>query len=112
MIIRLMGLAGLLRLEEGMELVGEASDGAAAINLAREVGPDVVLMNVSIPAMNGIEATRIIHREFPDIRIIGLAMFQVVEQAAAMREAGAVGYVTKGGSSGAMLSLIRSCCPK
>jgi DNA-binding NarL/FixJ family response regulator len=95
-----------------MELVGEASDGAAAVSLVRELRPDVVLMDVSMPGMNGIEATRIIHREFPDVRIIGLSMFQEGEQAAAIREAGAVDYVTKSGSSEAMLSLIRSCCRK
>jgi DNA-binding NarL/FixJ family response regulator len=95
-----------------MKLVGEASDGTSAVNLVREVKPDVVLMDVSMPGMNGIEATRIIHHEFPDVRVIGLSMFQEGEQAAAMREAGAVGYVTKSGSSEAMLSLIRSCCPK
>ena len=111
-IIVRQGLAGLLRAEEGMELVGEASDGAAAVTLVREIRPEVVLMDVSMPGMNGIEAMQIIHREFPDIRVIGLSMFQEGEQAAAMLEAGAVNYVTKSGSSEAILSLIRSCCPK
>jgi PAS domain S-box-containing protein len=111
-IILRQGLAGLLRAEEGMELVGEASDGAAAVNMVREVRPDVVLMDVSMPGMNGIEATQIIHREFPDIHVIGLSMFQEGEQAVAMRDAGAVSYATKSGSSEAILSLIRSCCPK
>ena len=78
------------------------------MNLVREIRPDVVLMDVSMPGMNGVEATQIIHREFPDIRIIGLSMFQEGEQAAAMREAGAAGYVTKTGSSEGLLAAIRS----
>jgi CheY-like chemotaxis protein len=97
-IIVRQGLARLLRIEEGMELVGEASDGAAAVNLVREVRPDVVLRDLSISGMNGIEATRMVHRGFPEVRMIGLSMFQEGEQPAALRDAGAVAYVTKSGS--------------
>ena len=108
-IIVRQGLAGLLRTEEDMELVGEVSDGAAALNLAREILPDVVLMDISMPGMNGIEATQAIHRELPQIRVIGLSMFQEGEQAAAMLEAGAVGYVSKSDSVESITAEIRSC---
>jgi two-component system, chemotaxis family, CheB/CheR fusion protein len=111
-IIVRQGLAGLLRTEEDLELVGEASDGAAAVNLARELQPDIVLMDISMPGMSGIEATQAIHREFPNIRVIGLSMFQEGEQAAAMLEAGAVGYASKSGSSEAIMTVIRSCYSK
>jgi len=103
------GLAGLLQAEPDMEIVGQASDGESAVNLIRDIRPDVVLMDVSMPGMNGIQATRIVHSELPEIRIIGLSMFQEGEQARAMREAGAVGYVTKSGPSEAVIAAIRSC---
>jgi len=67
-----------------------------------------VLMDISMPGMDGIQATRIIHNEFPEIRIIGLSMFQEEAQQAAMREAGAVGYLTKSGPSEAVINAIRS----
>jgi NarL family two-component system response regulator LiaR len=101
------GLAGLLRAEPDMEIVGEASDGGAAVNLVRDIRPDVVLMDVTMPGMDGIQATRIIHQEIPNVKIIGLSMFEEGEQAVAMREAGAVDYLTKCGPSDAVISAIR-----
>jgi DNA-binding NarL/FixJ family response regulator len=68
-----------------------------------------VLMDVSMPGMNGFEVTKKIHPGFPDIRVIGLSMFQEGELAAAMRETGAMDHRTKRGSSEAIFSLIRSC---
>jgi DNA-binding NarL/FixJ family response regulator len=103
------GLARLLRAEPDMEIAGEASDGESAIGLVRELRPDVVLMDVSMPGMDGIQATRIIHSELPWIGIIGLSMFQEGEQAAAMRKVGAVDYVTKSGPSEAVIAAIRAC---
>jgi PAS domain S-box-containing protein len=103
------GLAGLLRAEPDVEIIGEASDGQSAVDLIRELKPDVVLMDISMPGMDGIQATRIIHKEFPEIRVIGLSMFQEGEQQAAMREAGAVNYMTKSGPSEALIEAIRAC---
>jgi CheY-like chemotaxis protein len=108
-IVMRQGLAGLLRAEADMEIVGEASDGESAVNLIRQIHPDVVLMDISMPGMNGIQATRIIHSELPEVRVIGLSMFQEGEQAAAMREAGAADYVTKSGPSEAVIATIRAC---
>ena len=102
------GLAGLLRTEPDLEIVGEASDGESAIPMIREIEPDVVLMDISMPRMNGIRATRILHSELPEVRVIGLSMFEEGEQAAAMREAGAVGFVTKSGPSEVLISAIRT----
>jgi PAS domain S-box-containing protein len=110
-IVMRQGLAGLLQSEPDMEIAGQASDGESAVNLIREIRPDVVLMDISMPGMNGIQVTRIIHSELPDICIIGLSMFREGEQARAMREAGAVGYVTKSGPSSAVIAAIRSCAP-
>jgi len=103
------GLAGLLRCEPDFEIAGEASDGEAAVKLARELRPDVVLMDISMPGMDGIEATRIIHRELQGTRVIGLSMFQEPEWESAMREAGAVGYLSKSGPAEAVIDTIRAC---
>jgi PAS domain S-box-containing protein len=102
------GLAGLLRCEPDFAIVGEASDGQSAIDLVRELEPDVVLMDISMPGMDGIQATRIIHKEFPRIRIIGLSMFQEAEQQAAMHEAGAANYLNKSWPSETLIEAIRA----
>jgi DNA-binding NarL/FixJ family response regulator len=69
------GLAGLLSMDPDFDIVGEASDGESALKLVRELRPDVVLMDIGMPKMDGIQATRIIHKELPEICIIGLSMF-------------------------------------
>ena len=68
-----------------VEIVGEASNGEAAVKLAHRIHPDVVLMDISMPVMNGIEATRVLHAEMPEIKVIGLSMFEEAERADAMR---------------------------
>ena len=103
------GISRLLQEEQDLEIAGEASDGVSAIELAHEILPDVVLMDVSMPGMSGIEATRIIHAELPDIRIIGLSMFEEAERAAALLQAGAVAYLSKSGPSDAVVAAIRAC---
>jgi PAS domain S-box-containing protein len=102
------GLARLLKEAPDMEIVGEAANGDAAVNLVRQALPDVVLMDISMPGMNGIQATQIIHAEFPNIRVLGLSMFEEDEQAFAMRAAGAVGCLTKSGPADAIISAIRT----
>jgi CheY-like chemotaxis protein len=101
------GLARLLGEQGDLEIVGQATQGLEAVQLAAQLQPDVILMDISMPRMNGIEATRIIHQDFPEIRIIGLSMFEEPEQAQAMREAGAVNYLTKSGPSADLLRAIR-----
>jgi PAS domain S-box-containing protein len=101
------GLAGLLRSEPDIEVVGEASNGVQAINLARSLRPDVVVMDVSMPVLNGVEATAEIQRDMPEIKVIGLSMHEEGELSSAIRQAGAVAYVTKGGSPEALVAAIR-----
>jgi PAS domain S-box-containing protein len=108
-LIMRQGLARLLKEAPDMEIVGEASDGESAVNLVRQVLPDVVLMDVSMPGMNGIQATQIIHAELPHIRVVGLSMFDEDAQSIAMRDAGAVGYLTKSGPADAIISAVRAC---
>lgn len=89
------GLGMFLALDPDLEVVGEAADGAEAVKLARSLRPDVVLMDMLMPVMDGIEATTIIRRELPDTEVIALT--SVVEDSAifgAVR-AGAVGYLLK-----------------
>lgn len=102
------GLAGLLRLEPDIEIVGEAADGHQAVALAEELQPDVITMDVSLPGMNGIEATRAIVGKAPQARVIGLSMHLDGGVADAMRQAGAVAYLTKGGASEDLLCAIRA----
>jgi len=101
------GLSTMLNLHSGVEMVGEAADGHEAVEKARKLQPDVILMDISMPRLNGIDATRIIHAELPHIRIIGLSMHDSQDQADRMMEAGASAYCTKDGAADVLLSAIR-----
>ncbi len=100
-------LAAMLAHEPDIEIVGEAADGKVAVEMARNLLPDVVLMDVSMPVMNGIDATRAIRAECPSVKVIGLSMFQQAEQATPMLDAGACGYVCKSESPEVLLAAIR-----
>ncbi len=102
-------LALMLAQEADIEIVGEAPNGRAAVDLTRQLQPDLVLMDVSMPVMDGIEATRAIHGEFPRICVIGLSMYERSEQAEPMLNAGAVGYVSKSDAPDVLLAAIRAC---
>lgn len=99
-------LAGLLSKEPQIEIVAKASDGQEALELARQTRPDVVVMDVSMPGISGVEATRRIHDEFPDVRIIGLSMHEPDDLRDEMQNAGAAAYLTKDGPPDALLAAI------
>lgn len=80
---------------DGFEIVGEAANGADAITLVRAVHPDVVLMDVQMPIMDGIEATRRLTREFPGIKIVALTTFSTERVVVPMLSAGASGFLVK-----------------
>jgi DNA-binding NarL/FixJ family response regulator/anti-sigma regulatory factor (Ser/Thr protein kinase) len=101
------GLARLLREQPDLDLVGEAEDGRRAVELALHTQPDVVVMDVTMPVLNGIEATRRIVAALPGVRVIGLSMHEEEDMARAMLEAGATGYLRKGGPSGPLIAAIR-----
>jgi DNA-binding NarL/FixJ family response regulator len=102
------GLARIVNEEPDMEVVAEAVDGRQAIDLARQLSPDVIVMDTGMPVLNGLEATREITAAFPQSRVIGLSMFDEAAAGEAMRQAGAVAYLSKGGPSQDLLSAIRS----
>ncbi len=101
------GLVSLLQSQPDIDLAGEASDGRMAIDMTRSLRPDVVLMDVGMPGMNGIEATRSIHREMPEVRVIGLSMYAENATREAMLRAGASRYLTKDGAVDELLAAIR-----
>lgn len=103
------GLVRLCEFESDIEVVGQAGDATAAIAAVETLQPDVVLMDVNLGAIDGIEATRQICARQPATRVIGLSMYPDAAVAAAMHRAGAVGYLTKGGSPEDLLIAIRAC---
>jgi PAS domain S-box-containing protein len=105
------GVARLLAGEPDVEVVGQAADGHEAVRLARALRPDVVLMDVSMPGLDGVAATRAIHEDLPDVRVVGLSMFEEADEAEAMREAGAVDYVTKSAPASELVAAVRGRKP-
>ena len=101
------GLLSFLSGHDDIEIAAEAADGEAAVEQARQIQPDVILMDINMPKMNGVEACRRIQSEMPGIRIYGLSMYEAEDQAQAMTEAGAAGYLSKSGSSDSLLAAIR-----
>lgn len=89
------GLRSLLAREPGIEIVGEASDGRAALELVRTLSPHVVVMDVAMPELNGIESTRKIRAENERVKVVGLSMHSDERYVHHMLEAGASGYVLK-----------------
>jgi two-component system, NarL family, response regulator LiaR len=89
------GLRSFLELDPGLKIVGEAADGAAALRMAQELRPDVVLMDLLMPVMDGVAATSAIRRELPDTEVIALT--SVLEESLVIQaiQAGAIGYLLK-----------------
>jgi len=109
------GLSMILDTQEDIEVVGEAADGEEAVKLARKMKPDVIIMDISLPGIDGIEATRRIHLQMSGIRIICLSMFEDHEMASSAFNAGAAAYLTKSGDTDNLLSAIRGegvCCER
>ena len=88
-------MRGVVEGFENMRVVGEAADGQEAVHLATSLRPDVVIMDVNMPRMDGVEATRLIKQTIPHITVVGLSVSNNDQVKEAMKEAGAASYVTK-----------------
>jgi NarL family two-component system response regulator LiaR len=102
------GLATILKVFDDLTLAGEAGSGAAAIQLCAEVRPDVVLMDLVMPEMDGATATRLIHQHFPTIHIIVLTSFKEEELVLQALQAGAISYLLKNVSADELAAAIRA----
>lgn len=101
------GIALLLNEEPDLQVVAEADNGSEAIDLVRELAPDVVVMDLTMPGMNGDQATRELLAQSPSTRVIGLSMHAEQEAKDAMLAAGAVAYLPKAGPSSELIAAIR-----
>jgi DNA-binding NarL/FixJ family response regulator len=101
------GIRGILDVQLDIQVVGEAQNGLEAIEYTRTLHPDLIVMDVNMPKLNGIEATRRIVKEFPSMPIIGLSVQEDTQVQELMLEAGAVMYLTKNGIASQLVDSIR-----
>ena len=102
------GLATFLKVFDDLQLVGEAESGEAAIRLCAEVQPDVILMDMVMPEMDGAVATRAIRQQFPQVQVIALTSFKEGDLVKNALEAGALGYLLKDVSADELAQAIRA----
>lgn len=102
------GLRALLSLEEDLEILGEAANGEAAIALVEQLHPDLVLMDVRMPVLDGVAATQVICQRFPNTKILVLTTFDDDEYIAKALKAGAIGYLLKDTPSEELANAIRA----
>ena len=102
------GLAGLVDAADGMRVVGQAADGAAAVALATDLAPDVILMDLSMPGTDGVEATREVLRVRPATRVVVLTSFSDHDRVSAAVAAGAVCYLLKDCEPEELVAAVRS----
>jgi PAS domain S-box-containing protein len=100
------GLIHLITGQPNIQVVGEAANGREAVQLASQLNPDVVIMDVSMPIMDGVEATRRIKESLPHVRVIGLSMFEEDQFSHAMKQAGAEAFISKNATSAELLKAI------
>jgi len=102
------GICALLGLVGDMEVVGEAANGKEALEMVSKLMPDVVLMDISMPVLGGLEATRRIHKELPGVKVLVLTQYDDREYVFPVIEAGACGFISKTAASSELASGIRS----
>ena len=102
------GIINLLSAANDVEVVGEAADGSRALEVARELRPDVALMDLSMPVLDGVDATRLLLAEQPDMRIVALTSFSDRQRVDAVLSAGAVGYILKDSRPDELFAAVRA----
>ncbi len=102
------GIRGLLKQEKDFEVVGEAADGQDAFTMVQETKPDIILMDVAMPKLNGIHATRMILERHPSVKILMLSLHNEDEKVIAAIRSGATGYVLKDADHKEFVRIIRS----
>lgn len=102
------GIRLLLETQPDLQVIGEASDGAQVVQLARQLKPDVVLMDIAMPNMDGMEATRELKRFLPDTRVLALTMHEGDDYFFRILSAGAAGYVLKRAAASDLLDAVRA----
>jgi DNA-binding NarL/FixJ family response regulator len=102
------GIRSLLQTEPDMVVAGEAEDGRMAVRLACQLFPDVILMDIAMPLLNGLEATRQIHHDCPQVKVLILTMYDNEEYIRNALSSGAVGYILKDGSAKELVDSIRA----
>ncbi len=102
------GIRSLLETQDDMEVVGEASGGHEAIAMAKDLRPDVILMDLAMPDMNGMEATRQIKKQHPDVQVLALTMHSTDDYLFRALESGASGYVLKEADAAELATAVRA----
>ena len=104
------GLATFLKIYDDLELVGEADNGEAAIELCGEIMPDVILRDMVLPKLSGAEAALVIRDKYPQVQVVALTSFKDEELINKALKAGAIGYLIKNVSADELAQAIRSAC--
>lgn len=102
------GIRALINEQDDMHVIGEAEDGRAAVELAGRMHPDVVLMDIAMPLLNGLEATRQIKRDHPEIQVLVLTMYDHEEYVRQVLATGASGYILKRAAATDLVTAIRA----
>jgi DNA-binding NarL/FixJ family response regulator len=102
------GLVGILNATDDIEVVGQAGNGAEAVKCAIDLKPDIVLLDISMPRLNGLEAARRIHKALPSSHILVLTMHEDEEYVLKMVRAGVSGYIVKDGAVSELIAAIRA----